>query len=213
MPRFGFSRNSHIDNCMKKPIDIDEIAVLFQENYGFLCSVAARFVPTGDLVYDVLQQVFIDFVGFVEKYDDCDPRRDAGPVLHHLTKIRAIETWRNERRFTPSGIVKIADRISARLDKDDTEESDRNKDELRALDDCVRQLSGQARMLVHRFYFQKTSLEEIALQMKAKAPTLRKNLTRIRRALAECVKKTLYEKTQDEKTQANRFHDPTIEPE
>lgn len=206
---------------MKKPIDLDEIATLFQENYGFLCSVAARFVPTGDLVYDVLQQVFIDFVGFVEKYDDCDPRRDAGRVLHHLTKMRAIETWRSERRFTPVGIAKIADRISDRLnsarsdstqsgsaqsDRDDLEESDRNKDELRALADCVRQLPEQARSLVHRFYFQKTSLEEIATQIEAKAPTLRKNLTRIRRALAECVKKKLYEKTQ-----ANPSHDPTTE--
>ena len=47
---------------MMPDIDTKEIARLFQDRFGLMIAVAQRYAPSSDLIYDIVQQSFIDFV-------------------------------------------------------------------------------------------------------------------------------------------------------
>lgn len=181
---------------MTEPLNIDELSALYEEHYGLMISVAARYVPQYDQVQDVLQQVFIDFVRFVGKYENCDPRRDAPRVLTLLAKTRAVEAWRNLRRFQQAGSEEIAEQLLGNLPSRNSaedsgpkffEEAESGRLEMLALTDCLKKLPEKSRLLIERHYFQKEPLKAIAEKSGSPPASLRKTMTRIRRILAECM--------------------------
>lgn len=177
---------------MTKVLNIDDLERIYTEHHDLIVSVAALYVPQYDQVQDVLQQVFIDFVRFVGKYESCDPKRDAPKILTLLARTRAVEAWRNQRRFRQSGSDEIAEQLLETADSRDSvqetvEQAETGRREMLALAGCLKKLPEKSRTLIERHYFQKESLKTIAEETGSQAASLRKTMTRIRRILAECM--------------------------
>lgn len=64
-------------------------------------------------------------------------------------------------------------------------------DDSAALVDAVKQLSKKYRIVIHLFYYEELSIEEIAKLTNAKASTVRTRLTRARRQLRSLLKEEL----------------------
>lgn len=60
------------------------------------------------------------------------------------------------------------------------------------LDDALRQMNPKDRIVLHLFYYEELSVREIAALLKRKESTVRTQLTRARRKLAEIVKGEQY---------------------
>lgn len=64
--------------------------------------------------------------------------------------------------------------------------------EERKLDDALARLSGKDREVLHLYYYEELSVREIGLLLRRKESTVRTQLTRARRRLAEIVKGEAY---------------------
>ena len=73
----------------------------------------------------------------------------------------------------------------------DPEEGLEHERKLAALRGCVGQLPPESRRVVEEHYFQRQSAEAIARQQGRTAGSVRMMLLRVRKALAECIRKKL----------------------
>lgn len=168
-------------------ISIESVTRLFQAHYGLLLGVARRYAPAPDLVYDILQQAFVDFVDDALK-GNRDFSRDVSPLLYQIVKNRALKHWAERRKGTPETLQRIAERLSADANEEKTEHW---QDEVRHLKDCMRLLPETSRRLVERHYHEGLSMEELARREQRKAGTIRQAICRIRLRLRECIEKKL----------------------
>ncbi len=165
--------------------DVDEIARQFQERYGLMLAVARRYAPTPDSVYDIVQQVFIEFVR-CSVQGKLDSERDVTPLLHQITKIQAIKYAAEWKRHSPQTLQTIAQELAGNAE---TVEPEYALEELTLLRRCLEKLPPQSRELIERHYKQGVSLEEIARQSERKAVSLRSIFCRIRQKLRECIER------------------------
>lgn len=175
----------------KNNSDIEALILHFQARHGLIVRVAFRYAPCPDLAYDIVQQVFIDFVHFVN-VRNWDPSQDSTGILYRLTRDRALAVWRNYQKHSTKGVLKIADRLIAasRNDQGETPERlDEMNDEFQALHGCIEQLPAQSRNLLERHYYHKVPIKTLAEELSARPGTIRQIFTRIRRKLKLCIEK------------------------
>lgn len=179
--------------------DIETLIFHFQSQHGLIVRVAFRYAPCSDLVYDIVQQVFIDFVNFATARN-WDPSQDSTGILYRLTRDRALMVWRNYQKHSTKGMMKIADRLIEAAKRNQTESQEdleRMNGELQALYACIEQLPRQSQDLLRRHYYHKVPIKTLADELSARPGTIRQIFTRIRRKLRLCIEKRL--KTSPEK--------------
>lgn len=169
---------------MGQSFDSTAIARLFEEHYGLMVTVTVRYAPLPDLVYDIIQQVFIDFIEDAAK-GKRDYQKDIAPFLATLTKNRAIDFWREHSKHSPESLQRIVERFA---EKQDVEESARDIG-LVAMRNCMKKLPPTTRQMVERHYYHGTSMEDIARQEQRKVTTIRSFFCRIRQKLRECIER------------------------
>lgn len=170
-------------------INIETVSRLFQAHYGLLLGVARRYAPAPDLVHDILQQAFVDFVDDALK-GKRDFSRDVSPLLYQIVKNRALKHWAERRQSTPETLQRIAERLSA---NDSEENTQRWQDEVRYIQECLQLLPEPSRRLIERHYREGLSMEEMAQREERKPGTIRQTIFRIRLRLRECIEKKLSE--------------------
>ncbi len=166
-------------------INVETITSLFQLHYGLLLGVARRYAPAPDLVHDIVQQAFVDFVDDALK-GKRDFSRDISPLLYRIVKNRAIKHWAERRKNMPETLQKIAQRLSADANDDVPEHW---QDEVRYLEECVRSLPESSRRLIEQHYRQGISMEEMARRGRRNPAAVRQAICRIRLRLKGCIEK------------------------
>lgn len=166
---------------------IETLTHLFQSHYGLLIGIARCYAPAPDLVHDIMQEAFIDFVNDALK-GNRDFDRDISPLLCTIVKNRAIKHWAERRKNTPEVLQEIAERLSR-----ETEEAreEQLQDEIRHLKDCMGMLPFESRRLIEQHYRLGYSMEEIARFEQRKPDAIRQAVCRIRLRLRECIEKKL----------------------
>ncbi len=139
-------------------------------------------------VDDLAQDAFV--VAYRE-LDSYDPDRDFGKWLRGIAR----NLVRNELRKQGRHRRILHESLSQHLLDLAENEKDREVDvtQLSALRDCVEQLPGKSRELVHSRYFEGWDATILADKFEMKAATVRQTLLRIRRQLYQCINQRVKE--------------------
>ena len=160
-------------------------ADLFLCHLGLVKAVALKTAPWPDLVDDIVQQVFLEFM---RKETHWDLVADLRPLLASRTRKVALRHWRQLTQKQPETMRRLTEHIrmlsESRLDVETVES---RVDKVRQLRQCMERLPERARHLIEAYYFYDNSPEVIGVQNEMKPDTVRRNLSRIRMNLRDCV--------------------------
>lgn len=174
---------------MNLRVDAQTVATAFQTHYALIVAAASRYAPTTDMVYDVVNQSYIDFMNAAME-GRWTPQSNTGPFLYEIAKRRAVDLWREKKKNTTEVRKKIGEKLLD-MQKSQSEDFEASNERIGALDDCLRQLSTKSRKLIEQHYMQKISFEKIAQDMVVSSNSLRKTIFRIRVKLRDCISKKL----------------------
>lgn len=149
-------------------------------------------VKTGDLSLadDLAQEVFIS------AFQSLDRLRDSTRLeswLFAIARNKCMDHFRStaRRQKTLEGLLQVAigqaDCVPERELRDDSEER------LEFLRHCLEQLSGRARQFIDQYYFEGQTAEEMGKRNDRQGSSIRMALLRIRRNLADCIRRKLGE--------------------
>lgn len=167
-----------------------EVADTFQSNYGLVVSVAIRFAPTPELVYDVVHQAFVEFMESAMR-GHWVPSRDPAPLLYRITKNTAANLWRRERQYSTEVTRMISEKLMQSPDERTDETSEATCGAVKALKGCMGELNAKSREMIEQHYLHDISLERIAERLSVPSNSLRKTLFRIRIKLRDCITRKL----------------------
>lgn len=168
--------------------DIQELTRLFQEHYGYMFVIARRHAPSPEMILDVIQQVFIDFVQNASKRQ-WNLEENIAPLLGKMVRDRALELRRREQRWTPTVFEELERRLMDLCERTDPKVIDETRDELDALKHCSEKLSPKSREYLKRHYEEGESMENIARSEQLNSGSLRQTFSRIRIQLRLCIEK------------------------
>ena len=168
---------------------VNSASLCFLKYYKFVSMVAFDTVPLWQLQEDIVQEVYLEFVG---KSDRWDFNVDLKPILRVLTRNIAVNVWREYSKNLPSNLREIANclRRTGSDDQDSGEHSDYDK-ELMALESCIEKLTPRCRALIEAFYKEQRTMVEIAETQGERVNTIHKRLSRIRMTLRQCIERRL----------------------
>lgn len=171
---------------------IDFLTSLFQARYGFVVGTVRRYAPSKDLVDDIIQDVYCDFVtGAAE--GRWDLQQDVGPLLCQIAKRKAQTQWRQheQRRRAVDRIAEhLLESVGRNREKDD-KAYERIRSEAAALELCIGKLPPKSRAIVEQHYFNGTAMKIIAEQQETTPATIKNFFYRVRLKLKDCIEQTL----------------------
>lgn len=165
-------------------MDIETVSRLFQDHYSIVLAVARRYAPTPDLVFDVVHQVFINFVEGIRKHQ-WHTDQDFSAILTRMTRNAAIDHWRQNRSHLSEKVRDVAERLMKQ--NRETDLLGNPSEEIENLRQCVEQLQPHSRHLIRRHYMDGVSMTDLSETESINPGTLRKNFFRIRQLLRECM--------------------------
>jgi len=168
----------------------DEIVLAYQAR---LRGYVARFVPSGQDAYDVVQEVFI---AAYRDFSSLDPERPLGPWLWSICRHRLAGFLRGHysRRHAVESLG-LVDEALARL-VEEPEDPDEGPDpRLAALQGCMERLNDRHRRILTLRYHHGLPLNALAEKLRQTSAGLAMLLLRLRAKLDECVRKRLREAT------------------
>lgn len=160
-------------------------AQAFLAEHTFVRSVAIRAAPWPDLVDDIVQQVFLEFM---RKSGQWDLERGLRPLLATMTRMVALRHWRTATRNQPETVRKLAEHLRQLAESSD-DDAPIEDHEISALHRCLRDLPDRSRTIVELHYFSGLSTREIGKQIKMKPDTECRALSRVRDSLRRCLQK------------------------
>ena len=168
----------------------DEIVLAYQAR---LRGYVARFVPSGQDAYDVVQEVFI---AAYRDLSALDPERPLGPWLWAICRHRLVSFLRQHysRRHAVESLG-LVDEALARLVEEPSDEPAGPDPRLAALQGCMERLQDRHRQILTLRYHHGLSLNVLAEKLRQTSAGLAMLLMRLRAKLDECVRKRLKEAT------------------
>jgi len=140
-----------------------------------------------DWVDDLAQDAFVVACREMGSYD---PERDFGKWLRGIARNLVRNELRKQgrhRRILNEGLSQHL------LEFSEQEEEQFGARDVSALRDCVEQLPGKSRELVHSRYYEGWNASILADKFEMKAATIRQTLLRIRRQLYQCINQRVKE--------------------
>ena len=140
-----------------------------------------------DWVDDLAQDAFV--VAYREM-DSYDPARDFGKWLRGIARNLVRNELRKQgrhRRILHESLTQHLVNLA------ENEEDQVDASQLSALRDCVEQLPGRSRELIHSRYHEGWDATVLADKFEMKAATVRQTLLRIRRQLYQCINQRVKE--------------------
>ena len=166
-----------------------QAAALFYSNMGLVYKIAIKFAPSYDLIGDVVNDVFVNFVENSNKWDFS---YDIRPLLAQMTKNIAHTHWYTFKKNSSERLQQISDFLRGGTTADTALENTERYDEvMRTLGDCREKLPSRHRQLIDAYYDEGRTLVEIAKQKSLKLGTLQKMMCRIRDNLRLCIERHL----------------------
>jgi RNA polymerase sigma factor (sigma-70 family) len=162
-----------------------QAAQVFLAHHDFVRGVALKYAPWPGLMEDIAQQVFLEFMA---KESQWDLSTDARPLLAMMTRHIAMRQWRERTRQQPEVVQKLADHI--RLLAEEREAPPRYEEEISVLRACLQKLPEKSRELVELYYYNDIGTPQIADQIRMKADTVCRALSRVREKLRECIERS-----------------------
>ena len=170
---------------------IDQLVDILESRYALFVSVAKRHAPAPDMIYDIIQQAFIDFLqGYPEKKWDLNS--DITPLIVRFVKDRARLAYRERKRGAPEVLDTIAQRFLAlHASRNDKEIENNLAAETAALNICLEKLPRRSRDWIRKHYFVGLTMQEIGEQEKTRPGTVRQTFSRIRLVLRKCIEQRI----------------------
>ena len=167
--------------------DDNLFAGLVEEHQASLRVFVRTLGAEPDWVDDLAQDAFV--VAYREM-DSYDPGRDFGKWLRGIARNLVRNELRKQgrhRRILHQGLSQHL------LEFSEQEEDQFEVGHVSALRDCVEQLPGKSRELVHSRYYEGWNASILADKFEMKAATIRQTLLRIRRQLYQCINQRVKE--------------------
>jgi RNA polymerase sigma-70 factor (ECF subfamily) len=169
----------------------DAFAEIVRRNQATVRAFLARFVRQADAADDLAQEVFLAAFRSLGTFESGGslPGWLLGIARHRALHFLRTETRRLQRegRRVEAALNGLAlHQLNA--DAPSEEEVER---ELAALRRCLQKLPEHGRRLVDAYYFRNESAEHLAQRLGRNGGAVRMMLLRIRRALAECIRRKL----------------------
>ena len=168
-------------NRMKKP-QTQQTETIYEEvirrNSDMVYRLAYSLVKTRADADDIFQEVFLRYMQNAPAFQGAEHEK---AWFLRVTMNCCKNFWKSpwtRRRVALEREEMEQGGLSCELDDDSA-----------ALVDAVKQLSKKYRIVIHLFYYEELSIEEIAKLTNAKASTVRTRLTRARRQLGKILKK------------------------
>lgn len=165
-------------------MDIETISRLFQGHYSIVVATARKYAPTPDSVFDVVHQVFINFVEGIRKHQ-WEVEQDFSATLTRMTRNAAVDHWRQNRSHLSEKVREVAEHLMKQNREADL--LGNPSEEIETLRQCVEQLPPRGRDLIRRHYMDGVSMTELSEKESINPGTLRKNFFRLRQFLRECM--------------------------
>lgn len=170
-------------NRMKKP-QTQQTETIYEEvirrNSDMVYRLAYSLVKTRADADDIFQEVFLRYMQNAPAFQGAEHEK---AWFLRVTMNCCKNFWKSpwtRRRVALEREEMEQCGLSCELDDDSA-----------ALVDAVKQLSKKYRIVIHLFYYEELSIEEIAKLTNAKASTVRTRLTRARRQLRSLLKEEL----------------------
>ena len=160
-------------------------ASAFLAQHEFIRAVAHRAAPWPDLVEDIVQQVFLEFMGKAERWD---LEEDIRPLLATMTRMVAKRHWRNATHHQEDTVRELAEHLR-QLAEQGQDEAGLEAADAQSLRRCIRELPERSQNLVELYYFTGLSSRDIGERIEMKPDTVCRALSRVRDALRRCLKK------------------------
>lgn len=165
--------------------DVSAFGELVRRYQADVRSFLRRRVNDAATADDLAQEVFIGAMNSIAEFNQQSSVRT---WLMSIARFKLIDYLRKKKRES--------DRLNSLEFQFDLfqlkrlESSDVADDEsVSALNQCIAALKPDARSLVRNFYFEDQSANSIAEQLQQKPGAIRMSLLRIRKALAQCIRK------------------------
>lgn len=164
-------------------------ASAFLAQHDFVRAIAQRAAPWPDLVDDIVQQVFLEYM---KKADRWDLEKDIRPLLATMTRMVAKRHWRTATRNQEDTVRQLAEHLR-QLAMEGEDEPGIEASGVKALKRCIRELPERSQNLVELYYFSGLSSRDIGEQTQTNPDTVCRALSRTRDALRRCLKKSQIE--------------------
>ncbi|MBA2114143.1 sigma-70 family RNA polymerase sigma factor [Bremerella alba] len=162
----------------------EEFGRLFAGVEGRLRRYVEAMVPKAGDVDDVMQETAISLM---RKYDQYDPELPffnwACRFAQFAVKRHRSRAMANRYQFSEAAIDAIAAEYP--------HHQQRSEERRRALSDCLASLHDKDRRLVELRYFSDETVDSLSQKIEEPVARLYRSLSRIRKALASCVRKKL----------------------
>ena len=165
--------------------DLDAYGDVVREHQGMLLGYALRRLGDWTQAEEVVQ---LTFIRAYQKLEEFRPEEEFGVWLCVTAKyliLTELEKRRREARNknNDQGALEIEIATAATEDM----ELDSKRDRLASLKECVGNLQQETASLVELRYFKEMSCKEIAAEKNRTVTWVTSNLSRIRKALRECL--------------------------
>lgn len=131
---------------------------------------------------DLAQEVFVTAY---RKFADYDPDRPLAPWLRRIALNLLRNHWRKFRAEAVGGNAELAALLDRRIEADCT--AAREPLLHAALRDCLEDIDGPARDLLHRRYGEEESVRELSDRLQRGYSAITMQLHRLRELLADCI--------------------------
>jgi len=160
-------------------------AKVFLAEHGFVRAIALRSAPWPDLVDDIVQQVFLEFMRKASKWD---LEKEIRPLLATMTRMVAMRHWRTATRGKEETVRQLAEHLRGLAETEEDQPGLETCD-LANLHRCIRDLPDRSRTIVELHYFNGLSTREIGEELEMKPDTVCRAMSRVRDALRQCLRK------------------------
>ncbi|PCJ57997.1 MAG: hypothetical protein COA79_14595 [Planctomycetota bacterium] len=165
---------------------------LAEEAFGFKNSMVAyayAIVKDWAAAEDVVQD---SYIVVIEKQAKFKEGTSLTQWVKRIVFLKCMERLRKNKKLTLVGDESLEALIS-RIIESKSSENDMSIQEMKinALKDCMKKFKIEIIKVIHAFYWEKTSIREIANQMEISENTIRLRLLKYRKSLKTCVTKKL----------------------
>jgi len=169
-----------------RPETADELLVgLITTHYDHLRRYIRTLLPHEEDAKDVLQEVCLSLS---RKFSDYDRSRPFLPWACRFAYLHVLKFYEGQR---PRRMVRLPIEVLELLARDREQEEPALAERLAALEECLKKLPDRDRRLIQARYVDRIPSEEIAGLFAQSRRTMFRNLERVRRALFECVDRSV----------------------
>lgn len=167
-------------------------AELFLSHYDFVMRTVFRFAPMPDIVDDIIQDTFNEFVSNADRYD---LQSDVRALLKAIARNIALRYWQQYQRNRSEILQRIGDHYRRRGEEqaqaDNYDRKEWFQREQNLLEMCLERLSERSRRVIRLYYYEEQPLAEIARQYRISVTAVKQFVYRLRQKLRICIDKKM----------------------